>query len=269
MVVKRILSAVIIAIIGFFLIFSGGWIYSTGIALILASASWEFIHMFTFGDFHPNAWIPALGTFLIILFSSLNNSNTPSLFYVLIIFAILIRSLLIYQTHKKTAAIDLVIELASMVFITFLGSYLIKIRFLPNGLMWIMISILPACAGDIGAYVIGTLFGKHQLSPHLSPHKTIEGYISGFATALITGYGLGLILNTHLIGIPAVSSMIIGGVIGLFSPLGDLSKSIFKRQFNLENTSNLIPGHGGILDRIDSWLWAGPIAYYLIFFLFL
>jgi phosphatidate cytidylyltransferase len=187
----------------------------------------------------------------------------------MVIFTILIRSLIMDRNVQETAALDLVIELAALVFVTYLGSYLIKIRSLPEGLLWIMVSIFPACMGDISAYAFGTLFGKNQLSPNLSPKKTLEGYFSGVAAAIFTGYVLGLITKNFTAEISITASMVIAGAVGVLSPLGDLSKSIFKRHFNLENTGNLIPGHGGILDRIDSWLWAAPIAYYLILFFFL
>ncbi len=132
-----------------------------------------------------------------------------------------------------------------------------------------MISIIPAVVGDIGAYFTGSLFGKHKLSPNLSPNKTIVGYIGGVLSSILTSYALGLIANIYVPGITITASTLIGCITGILSPLGDLSKSIFKRQFNRKNTGNIIPGHGGILDRIDTSLWAGPIAYYLIVFFFL
>ena len=269
MLVKRILSSIVISVIGFFLIFSGGWIYTVGIAVFLAGAVWEFVSMFASGKYHPSPFLPALGTIIITIAANFANTTFFSFCYVLVIFTILIRSLIIYREFQETAALDLVIELASLVFVTYMGSYLIKIRSLPDGLFWIMISIFPACMGDISAYAFGTLFGKNQLSPNLSPKKTLEGYFSGIAAAFFTGYVLGLITNNFATEISITACMVIGVAVGVFSPLGDLSKSIFKRHFNLENTSKLIPGHGGILDRIDSWLWAAPIAYYLIIFFFL
>ena len=164
---------------------------------------------------------------------------------------------------------NLTIELASLGFIAFLGSFLIRVRSLENGLLWIMISIFPTCAGDISAYIFGSLFGKHKFSPLLSPNKTIEGYLSGILAAVITGYATGLIISKFEPTITSSAGLLIGGAVGFISPLGDLSKSIVKRRFGFNNTGKLIPGHGGVLDRIDTWLWAGPIAYFLIEFFFL
>ena len=269
MLVKRTVSALMLLIISLSLVFAGGWIFTLGVALILSGAVWEFINLFIEGGYHPNPFPLVLGTVGIISTMYLGYSIFTSLIYAFTVFSILLFTILNYERYEKTAAFDIAIEMAALLFITYLGSYLIKIRFLPDGLFWIMISIIPAVIGDIGAYFVGSLFGKHKLSPNLSPNKTIEGYIGGVFSAILVGYALGLIANIYAPVITITASTLVGCITGILSPLGDLSKSIFKRQFNRKNTGNIIPGHGGILDRIDTSLWAGPIAYYLIVFFFL
>jgi len=269
MLVKRTVSALILLTISLSLVFVGGWIFTVGIALILSGAAWEFIDLFIKGGYHPNPYPLLLGTAGIISIMYLEDPAFTSLAYAFTVFSILLFAVLNYGRHEKTAAFDLTIELSALLFITYLGSYLVKIRFLPNGLFWIMISIIPAVVGDIGAYFAGSLFGKHKLAPNLSPNKTIVGYIGGVLSSILAGYALGLVVNIYVPVITITASTLIGCITGILSPLGDLSKSIFKRQFNRKNTGNIIPGHGGILDRIDTSLWAGPIAYYLIVFFFL
>jgi len=267
MLVKRTISAIIFFIIGLFLIFSGGWVYTIGITLILSCALWEFIHIFKNGGYSPNPYPVLAGTIAVITLTSLENQHFTSLAYVLSIFAILLSTILNYEKVENSAAFNVISELASLLLITFLGSYLIKIRFLPNGLYWIMISIFPVGIGDVGAYSIGSLLGTHKLAPKLSPNKTIEGYVGGVLAAVIGSYAIGTIAHHFETSITISSAVIIGSITGLLAPFGDLSKSIIKRQFHLKDTGNLIPGHGGMLDRIDTWLWAAPIAYYLIIFL--
>ncbi len=269
LLVKRTVSALILLTISLSLVFAGGWIFTVGIALILSGAAWEFIDLFIKGGYHPNPYPLLLGTAGVISIMYLDNPAFTSLAYTFAVFSILLFAVLNYGRHEKTAAFDLTIELTALLFITYLGSYLVKIRFLPNGLFWIMISIIPAVVGDIGAYFAGSLFGKHELAPNLSPNKTIVGYIGGVLSSILAGYALGLIINIYVPVITITASTLIGCITGILSPLGDLSKSIFKRQFNRKNTGNIIPGHGGILDRIDTSLWAGPIAYYLIVLFFL
>jgi phosphatidate cytidylyltransferase len=79
-----------------------------------------------------------------------------------------------------------------------------------------------------------------------------------------TGYAVGAVAHLSVAHISGMTGLIVGSIVGIFCPLGDLGKSLLKRQFNLKSTSDLIPGHGGVLDRIDTWLWAGVISFYLI-----
>jgi len=269
MLAKRIFSGLIILVLGVLLIISGGWIFISGIGFILSFAVWEYINMYKAGSYNPNPIIPAILSFIIIIITALENPLITTLSYLLSIFTILIYSIITYKVNRKTAFVDIAIQLASLGFITFLGSFLIRIRFLENGLLWIIISIFPACAEDISAFLFGSLFGKHKLAPLLSPKKTIEGYISGLAASVCTGFFAGMIINGLQPAISTVSCVLISTIVGVFSPFGDLAKSIIKRGVGLKNTSEIIPGHGGILDRIDTWLWAAPIAYYLIKFLFI
>ena len=269
MLVKRTISAVIFFIIGLALIFSGGWVYTIGVTLMLSCAIWEFIHLFRNGGYSPNPYPVLAGTIAIMVSTYPNNLLLTSLAYIVSVFAIFILTLQDYEKKESTAAFNVTFELACLFFITFLGSYIIKIRFLPNGLFWIMLSIFPVGIGDIGAYGIGTLFGTHKLAPKLSPNKTIEGYIGGFFAAIAGSIAIGAIAHHYVSSITIKNAVLIGSITGLLAPFGDLSKSIFKRQFHKKDTGNLIPGHGGMLDRIDTWLWASPIAYYLIILLFI
>ena len=269
MLVKRSISAVIILVISFALIFAGGWIFSTGIAAILSIAIWEFFGLFKKGGYQPNSLLLIFGTIGIIFATSTGDPFITTLAYFLTVIFILISAIIRYRGKEQTAAVDLAIELAALLFITFLGSYLIKIRILPNGLFWIIISVIPTGIGDVGAYLVGSLIGKTKIAPAISPNKSVEGFIGGVVVASFIGYGIGYVANQFVPEITITASTIIGCINGLLSPLGDLSKSIIKRQFNQKNTSNLIPGHGGLLDRLDTSLWAGPIAFYIITYFFL
>ena len=113
--------------------------------------------------------------------------------------------------------------------------------------------------------------GKHKLSPRLSPKKTWEGYIGGVVTGTL-GAGLLAYLwqpcaRTGMTPSPLQSGLLLGFIISLTTTLGDLGESMIKRQVGVKDSGNLIPGHGGVFDRIDSWLWAGVIGYYVIIWL--
>jgi phosphatidate cytidylyltransferase len=123
----------------------------------------------------------------------------------------------------------------------------------------------------VGAYLIGRSMGRHKLAPRLSPKKTWEGYLGGIASSLLCGallaYWFGMILGPEA-GFTLQRGLLVGLAMGVLPTLGDLGESLIKRQVGAKDSSHLLPGHGGFFDRIDSWLWAGVIGYYLITALF-
>ena len=112
---------------------------------------------------------------------------------------------------------------------------------------------------DTGAYYTGRTIGRHKLAPRISPGKTIEGAIGGFVMAAVAGYLSKLIFFPE---IPTAHCLILGAVIGVVGQIGDLSESLLKRGSNVKDSGNLLPGHGGMLDRIDSILFSAPVLYY-------
>jgi phosphatidate cytidylyltransferase len=266
---KRILSGAVIVVIGLALVFAGGWVYAAGLGVILAIAAWEYAHLFEKGDYKPAKHTLTLGTFLIALSSKFNDPTYCFAALSLVTLAIIIYHVVTYAQHQRTAALDLAISLGGVIFIAFTGLFLEKLRFLPEGEFWLFQCILPAGISDIGAFFIGIRFGKHKIAPQLSPNKTIEGYLGGVVTSVLIGYGTGLLLNRYSPAFNGIRGLWIGLIVGIICPLGDFAKSIFKRQFGAKNTGTLIPGHGGVLDRIDTWLIAGIISYFMIQFFFI
>lgn len=138
-------------------------------------------------------------------------------------------------------------------------SYLILIRSGTDGKSWVFFTLLLVWFSDTGAYAVGKVLGKNNLFPVISPNKTIEGYLGGLAASLIAAFTCKAfffkdISTTHCI--------LLALGIGVMGQLGDLLESTFKRANNLKNSGNLLPGHGGMLDRIDSLLFVTPFVYY-------
>ncbi|MDD2218162.1 MAG: phosphatidate cytidylyltransferase [Eubacteriales bacterium] len=125
-------------------------------------------------------------------------------------------------------------------------------------LIWLI--FLSAFGTDIMAYFSGYLFGKHKLCPKISPKKTIEGSIGGTLGSIILCVGFGALFAEGII----IHCAVIGLLGGIISQLGDLTASIFKRKMGIKDYGNLIPGHGGVLDRFDSVLFTAPMVYYYI-----
>ena len=134
-----------------------------------------------------------------------------------------------------------------------------------SGKIWLLFAILATFTTDTAALLGGKTIGRHALAPKISPNKTWEGSISGIIGSILFSIVFCYISKTpeYLWQIAAL-----GATVGVVSQLGDLTESKIKRTFNVKNTGSLLPGHGGLLDRLDSLLWSVPITYYLIFTLF-
>jgi len=198
-----------------------------------------------------------------------------NLFSYNVFFLILFPILLLIELfrNKESAINNISANLLAIFYTGFFTSTIISIREFysnsPNEYIYggyIIISILITLwMTDSAAYFIGTAFGKHKLFPRVSPKKSWEGAIAGFIFAAISLITLKFVLLTFLNWIDIFAFTII---IGIFGQIGDLIESLIKRDANVKDSSNLIPGHGGIFDRFDSLLFSAPIIYlYLILFL--
>ena len=127
----------------------------------------------------------------------------------------------------------------------------------PNGHRWLLIALLVIWAADSGAYFAGRKFGKHKLSPRISPNKTIEGLVGGMVASLVIALAAAPFAGATVAQLPFVALVVVVTV--LFSVVGDLFESLLKRHVGAKDSGDLIPGHGGILDRIDSVLAALPV----------
>lgn len=150
----------------------------------------------------------------------------------------------------------------SIIYTVVLSSHLILLRSLEQGRAWVFLAFFWVWATDTFAYLIGRVFGKHPLAPQISPNKTIEGSMGGLIGAIITG----LIATKIMGGIPWPFFLGLSLIVGISAQIGDLFESALKRSAGVKDSGNLIPGHGGFLDRFDSMLFAFPIVYYLALF---
>ncbi len=128
------------------------------------------------------------------------------------------------------------------------------------GRNWLLFALLVTFAADTGAYGMGRAIGKRPMAPAISPNKTWEGSVGGFTSAVGAALILGLLLN---FGVPVWQEAVIGGVVGVVAQCGDLVESKLKRIADVKDSGSIIPGHGGILDRVDSILLALPAVYYM------
>ncbi|MDX2494179.1 MAG: phosphatidate cytidylyltransferase [Desulfuromusa sp.] len=147
-----------------------------------------------------------------------------------------------------------------LIYLPLLLGHLIPLRMLPDGQRWIFLTLIVIMSCDSFAYFIGRKIGKRKLYPAVSPNKTIEGGIGGLIGSI---FAVMLVKFTFLPVIGVVDGVLIGLVLGVVGQLGDLFESLLKRACQVKDSGNMIPGHGGILDRLDSLLFAFPVIYYI------
>lgn len=148
--------------------------------------------------------------------------------------------------------------------------YIYQLRSMKQGGLFVVLILLCSCGNDIFAYLVGILIGKHQMFPKLSPKKSVEGFIGGILGAALCGFVYGLIFSHYAhdgsYNYPVLFAVICG-IGALPAVVGDLAASAIKRNYGIKDYSNLIPGHGGIMDRFDSMIFTAPIVYYMVGFL--
>jgi phosphatidate cytidylyltransferase len=265
MLIERIKTILILLPIAAAVIYFGGWVLIPVWTAILVLAAVEYWRMFRDNGFQP--FLPALvgGIVLLAVARAVLGFQHADLILSIIILVVMAIYIFLFERGEDKPASGFTVTLGGILYLGWIGAYIISLRHTPdgNGLWW-MLTALPAIwIADAWAYLVGKRFGRHRLSPRLSPKKTWEGYLGGIVLGTLCTVGLAAIWNLACPAITPLKGLIIGLVINTLAPLGDLGESLFKRQFGLKDSSNALPGHGGVFDRIDATLWAGVIGYYL------
>jgi phosphatidate cytidylyltransferase len=148
--------------------------------------------------------------------------------------------------------------IGAIMYVGFLGSFIVLLRDLDNGMDWVFLALFSTFATDTAAYFMGRAFGRRKLAPAISPKKTVEGFFGGWAG----GFAAVVLLN-YLLGlrIEAWQAVLLGGMLPIAATIGDLVESGMKRSMHVKDSSELIPGHGGVLDRLDSVLFTFTLVY--------
>lgn len=163
------------------------------------------------------------------------------------------------RKNNEQALVGIAVTLFGILYVSWFSSFLLKIRFLNGGALWIAYLIAVTKAGDVGAYVVGSLIGRHPLMPHVSPKKSVEGMFGGLLFSVAASYGARPFLPLDFT-VPHV--LILGLLIGIIGQIGDLSESLMKRNLHVKDSGALFPGMGGVMDVADSILFTAPIFYF-------
>jgi phosphatidate cytidylyltransferase len=276
---QRLLTAVVLLPLLILVLLKGGLILFVLVVLAVNGlAQWEFLGMYQVqGD--KFRWVKTilLGSLLLLSFCRAHPAgqvcppgflacNPSTVLFVLVwcLFFLFLFYLMSYG-HIEHPTQDLAVNILGLLYLPFLLGHVIWLRFLPQGKWWVLWFLLVIFTGDTGAYYSGRALGKTKLFPAVSPGKTWAGVAGGLAASLVAGVILGKWLLAEL-GI--ISLAILALVLAVVGLLGDLFESMLKRQVQVKDASGLLPGHGGMLDRLDSLLFTAPVVVYVrLFFL--
>jgi phosphatidate cytidylyltransferase len=276
---QRWLTALILLPLLILVLLKGGLcLFVLVILLVNGLAQWEFLGMFqTGGDKPRRVKAILLGSLLVLSFCTASPSSqlcTPSgllfcnpstvLFVLVWCLFILFLFHLVSYGHIENLSHDLALHTLGLLYLPFLLGHLVWLRFLFQGEWWVLWFLLVIFAGDTGAYYAGRTWGKTKLYSAVSPGKTWAGVWGGFASSLVVGILVGRWLLVGM-GVPALAAL--AAVLAVVGLLGDLFESMLKRQAQVKDASSLLPGHGGMLDRLDSILFATPVVVYVRLFL--
>jgi len=261
----------LVAFIGIPLVISCAWVgkipFLILINMIMSIALIEFYHLTKINEL----WISKiLGVVFLFILSMLFYFNCNIQHVISIVFIVIVTILLVEPfSQRENGLYNAALTFFGILYIALLNSFILIREFpvsrqLPYdfGGKLVLLIFFTIWISDSAAYLMGSQFGKHPLFKRVSPHKTLEGSITGFSFALLTGV---IFTKLFIAYLSIFDGLVIGVLIGCLGQLSDLLESLFKRNAGVKDSSNILPGHGGILDRFDSALLAVPIIYsYLI-----
>ncbi|MBI2860903.1 MAG: CDP-archaeol synthase [Chloroflexi bacterium] len=166
--------------------------------------------------------------------------------------------LLMFRRHKEELFTAWTWSISGILYTGWLAGYLVALR-LDYGPLWVLLALLVTFASDSAAFLVGRRMGRHKLAPHISPGKTWEGAVGGAIAGAVAALLVAALLN---MGTTSAQAAVFGLLVSVSGQFGDLAESMLKRTAGVKESGKFMPGHGGALDRIDSLLFSGVVAYY-------
>jgi phosphatidate cytidylyltransferase len=258
---------VITAAVGVPLVILAIWFGDPWFSLLIAAAAlagtYEFYHMANFDRREPLIYLGLLWTLALVLSP---HYRSPDILPIIITATMLVSLIcLLRRPSRERVFHNWAWTIVGALYVGWMLSYWLSLRGLEDGRNWVYLAMLTTFANDTGAFFIGRAMGKHRLAPAISPTKTWEGAIGGLISAILGAIVIAMVLNLiSPFAFKYWQIILLGFLVGLFAQLGDLVESLLKRNMGVKESGNLLPGHGGILDRFDSLIFVGAVVYYYV-----
>jgi phosphatidate cytidylyltransferase len=257
MLARRLLSAAVGIPVVIALVLAGGPVYLAALALILGASVAELLAQDGIGVADPRLWSAAVATAAFAV-----AGRAPGWWQAGTLLALLGVTLAIWVVRAATGdATRWWLGAVLALYVGGLGRWLNLLREGGEGRSWVFFALFVTFASDTGAYAVGRLVGRHKLAPAISPAKTMEGAAGGLAGAALAAVALAWALHLPL---RPVAALLLGVGVSVAAQAGDLLESALKRRLQLKDAGGLLPGHGGLLDRLDSLLFSGAMVYFVV-----
>ena len=261
--VKRVITALLgLPFIIAILIFANNYVFSAILTIVAMISLREYFNAFK-SKAKPVEWIGYIACLLIAVITIIPKQYILYVVGLTIPLLVAILFIQVIVTNMKTTVNDIIITLFGIIYVVGFLIFIPLIFNLEKGKILIWYLFITAWGSDSAAYFVGINFGKHKITP-ISPKKSLEGCIGGIVGAVALAEAFTLGFNTFVNA--ELSYLIMGAIVGvatIFSQFGDLAASTIKRYAEIKDFGNLFPGHGGMLDRIDSILFISPFLYFL------
>jgi phosphatidate cytidylyltransferase len=258
---------VITAAVGVPLVILAIWFGDPWFSLLIAAAAlagtYEFYRMANFDRREPLIYLGLLWALALVLSSHYRNPGVLPI----VITATMVISLicLLLRPSREKAFLDWAWTIVGALYVGWMLSYWLRLRGLEYGQNWVYLAMLTTFANDTSAYFIGRARGRHKLAPTISVGKTREGAIGGLISAILAAIVIAMVLNLiSPFNFKYWQIILLGFLVSIFAQIGDLVESLLKRNTGVKESGNLLPGHGGILDRFDSLIFVGAVVYYYV-----
>ena len=258
---QRIITGIIGVVVLGLIIMSKPVVLSVIVALVSLMALYEISYATGFKNKLPIMMLGLIFSFAASVCLKFAPGLVP-----LLVFTYLASLFVIMLLNKEEIKLaDIAVMFFISVYVIYTLSHIVSARNLENGMLNIILILLGSFATDTFAYFTGITIGKRKLCPEISPKKTVEGAIGGWLGCVVCMAVMGVIvekttgLNANYIGL-----ILLGAITGVAAQVGDLSASLIKRQYGIKDFGNILPGHGGIMDRLDSIIFVAPVVYYFV-----
>ena len=260
-ITTRVVTALILAAVALLAFAIGRAATAVLVTVIVAAAAMELFDGLRRAGFQPATLIGLLGS-LAMVGIAYNYGERAFPLVGVIVLAFTLFWYLAKVVHARPM-VNAAVTLLGYTYIGVLGGFAGLLLAYPDGLGMLIGLVLCAVAYDIVGYLVGSRMGRRALAPEVSPNKTVEGLVAGMAASIFTGAVISQLFGLHPWN-DFSNGLLLGLVVAIFAPLGDLCESMLKRDLGLKDFGTLLPGHGGVLDRFDAMLFCLPAVYYLV-----